>query len=250
MSAAQCVHVRAGGRREVLRRLPIALARCNTSHPSGACWPNTFVWDNDQPTLVLDIPETLKATGIDMLIVMIEEILDELMFRYPWQEQPLLDWTGQRSTPRLSVTAVERPVRAARSGAAAMPPNVLRSVQSLAAENGGILKDLWMQALSKAFSDFPALCGSPALLLEQIPEPLRREVEQKLRRAQARHIRADPDPHGLWQGIRDALPALTSLEQLDLLEQVGRTLGFRRDEHAYLMLLARTFGTSAARVDA
>lgn len=66
MNAPLRLYVRAGGRREVLRRLPMALVRCHPGCGTHTTLPSTFVWDHDQPTLVLDIPDTTTGTSADM----------------------------------------------------------------------------------------------------------------------------------------------------------------------------------------
>lgn len=178
---------------------------------------------------------------------MAEEMLDRLMHQYPWQEQPLLDWTGPRSAPRLSVTAGERSPEAGMPKAAGLSPAVMEGVQLLSAESGDIVKEVWILILQTIYSIFRGLRVPRALLLEQIPEPLRAPVEEKLRRTLAKQIEVQRDPHRLLPALHVSLMAHEPLKQAEMLEQVALALGFRLDEHAYLMLLAGTIGTSGTR---
>jgi len=140
MSKVQWLTIHAGGRREVLRRLLLALS-CSDLRDGVGIQDFYFQWENDQPSLRLALFLN-KNQNLHQTIAQIEQTLDAVMALHPWEEQPVLDWTRTSVPRRLSVT-----VDTALDGAklpCACRLEVMQKIFLLLEQDGTAIKNAWV----------------------------------------------------------------------------------------------------------
>lgn len=234
-----CIQVHAGGRREVLRRLPAELERQAGDDAATALWQSDMTWEAGQPSLTLWPSSDAPAGPANDCVAMIEGLLDQLMHHFPWREQPLLDWVGEDVPRRLAVTC-RVPGQAGDGLPTTVPlqPRLRRGLRRVLDADGSVLKDIWIHVLYQALAE--KLIDRPQhnSLYACIPESLQPAVEQRLARVSGAPLRVPPDRHAFWPVVRDALRPLDPAGRAALLAHIARRLAFRPDEQAYLTLLA------------
>jgi len=234
-----CIQVHAGGRREVLRRLPAELERQAGDDAATAPWQSDMTWEAGQPSLTLWPSSDASAGPANDWVAMIEGLLDQLMHRFPWREQPLLDWVGADVPRRLAVTCLV-PGHAGDGlpTTVALPPRLRRGLRRVLDADGSVVKDIWIHVLYQALAEELIERPQHHSLYARIPESLQPAVEQRLARVSAVPVQVPPDRHALWPVVRDTLRPLDPARRAALLAHIARRLVFRPDEQAYLMLLA------------
>jgi len=234
MSAySQWLTVHAGGRREVLRRLvPDLLGKHIEIREF------YFRWDGDQPSLRLYLSsENSRRQAAHQLINTIENALDAIMALYPWEEQPLLDWTEAPGPTKLSVML--EPALDVPQNSGALPFEVTRQIHQLLEHDGAVIKTVLVHTLHLIFKMYSELRIDCQTLFECIPEGIRGRIFAKLAWLKTNFTRPCEEPL-LWGVIRDAMPRMEMASRQELLKNVVDCLGFRPDEKAYLFLLANT----------
>jgi len=241
MPKTQWLTIHAGGRRKVLRRLPSALS-CSDLRGSVGIQNFYFQWENDQPFLRL----ALFLNGNQNLhwtIAQIEQTLDTVMALHPWEEQPVLDWTGTSVRRRLSVT-VDTALDEAKISCAC-PREVMKKISWLLEQDGTAIKNAWVHVMHLAIKMNPGLCNNQHELLECIPDGIRELVPTKLAWIERNTILDDRKP-SLWVVMCALMKSMQMDKRKELLQSVADRLAFRPDEQAYLMLVASVIKPQAS----
>jgi len=227
----QWFEIHAGGRREVLRRLLPELLRKYIHIQSFH-----FHWDKDQPSLRIYLP--LQSTHIHRchhVINTIENTLDTIMALYPWEEQPLLDWTGDAAPRKLAVILASTPDMP--QNPSSVPLEIAQQIYWLLEQDGTAIKTSWIHILCLAFSKHPELCIDRQMLFERIPESIRNRMRSKLAWLKTNSIFPHEKPP-LWEVMRNAMLSMKRTHRQHLLQSTVDCLGFRPDEQAYMQLVA------------
>jgi len=233
MSKVQWLTIHAGGRREVLRRLPLALS-CPDLRDGVGIQDFHFQWENDQPSLRL----ALFLNGnqnLHQTIAQIEQTLDAVMALYPWEEQPVLDWTGTSVPRRLSVTVDTAPDGV--KPPSACPPEVMKKIFLLLEQDGTAIKKAWMHVMHLAIKMHLGLHMNQHELFECIPEDIRALIPAKLAWIERNTVLDYKNPP-LWETTYTLMQSMDIDKQKKLLQSVAGRLSFRPDEQAYLILVA------------
>lgn len=231
----------AGGRLRVLRHCLAALrGRLPTTLPLHS--DHGYRWQLDQPTLWITLPPDAPVTET---VIAAEQLLDELMARHPWEEQPLLDWAGPGG-PRHTRVQIEASADASAAPTSTSFGTALGEVLGyLQLQDGARIKEAALQALCAAVARFPALCRDDVHLLEQIQPALRGQVAARLASLECSLVR-----HGsaLPATLLDVLEASDAHEGRRVLDTVVNRLGLRPDEGAYLQLIAQTLSRTSRKM--
>lgn len=230
----------AGGRLRVLRHCLAAL--CKRLPTTLSPYPDHgYRWQLDQPTLWIMLPPDAPVTDT---VIAAEQLLDELMARHPWEEQPLLDWTGAGG-PRCTRVQIEASADAAAAPKSTLAGTALAEVLGhLQLQDGARIKEAALQALCAAVVRFPALRRDDLHLLEQIQPTLRGQVAARLASLEAGPVRY---AGALPATLLDALEASDAHGACRLIDTAVNRLGLRPDEGAYLQLIAQTLSRTSRK---
>jgi len=230
-TCSQWFEIHAGGRREVLRRLLPELLRKHIHFQKFH-----FHWDKDQPSLRIYL--LLQNTHIHCchhIINTIEDTLDTIMTLHPWEEQPLLGWTGEVAPRKLSVILASTPDMP--QNPSSFPPEMAQQIYWLLEQDGTAIKTSWIHILCLAFSKHPELCIDRQVLFERIPESIRDRMHSKLAWLKTNSTLPHAKPP-LWKAMRNAMQPMEKTNRQRLLQSIFDCLGFRPDERAYMQLVA------------
>jgi len=230
-TCSQWLEIHAGGRREVLRRLVPGLL-----HKHIHIQNFHFHWDKDQPSLRIYLP--LQNTHIHCchhIINTIEDTLDTIMTLFPWEEQPLLDWTGDVAPRKLSVMPVS--THDIQQHPSNLPFEIAQQIYVLIEQNGTVIKTSWINTLQLVFKRYPELRQDHQMLFERIPESIRDRMHSKLAWLKTNSTLSHAEPP-LWKAMRNAMQPMGRPHRRRLLQSTVDCLGFRPDEQAYMQLVA------------
>jgi hypothetical protein len=244
---ASAVHleIEAGGRRRVLRNIVPALLGQPDIHRTEATGFR-FSWRRDQPLLCIRL---LGRPGQDArfgeLSAMVEQTLDVVMARHPWDDAPLIDWKGAGGIRRLSVRLTEG--RDADFLYDLLDPDIHRLVVRQLTTGGSTLKLACIHILRDAFQAHPDLRPRHEDLIRLIPAGALRQAAEVANRP-LRPCEGAAESGEMRAALREALGALPQANGEKILQAFLSCLAFRSDELAYLKLIATRSPSSPTEV--